>query len=167
MISFRNWLEIRYDEDRERSFSDSGCSDIPEFFSQIDDTGNIVLKKKGVTDLYAEIQSHRDSVDLGMILERFKQGDERAAARLQSVQGMFGDFATVPKTYAEMFNKTMAAQDYFDHLPVEEKMKFDNSFEKWLMRFDQDKAIDRKDVMSSDDQKATISSDVPSPAVAE
>lgn len=42
----------------------------------------------------------------------------------------------MPKTYAEMLNTLISAENQFNSLPLEERAKFDHSFEKWLAALD-------------------------------
>lgn len=97
----------------------------PEF----DKRGVMKLVESGREDLYAFIQSHKDSVDLHKIMERFQNGD---VSVLQRVQGVFGDFSEMPKTYAELLNVTLEAESTFASLPLEIREKFGHSFQAWL-----------------------------------
>lgn len=98
-----------------------------------DKDGSFDLKESGREDLYASIQSHAESVDIHVILERFARGDVSA---LSKVQGIYGDFTTVPKTYAELLNSVIQGEQYFLSLPVEVRAKFGHDFNKWLVSMD-------------------------------
>ena len=89
----------------------------------------MTLKESGKEDLYAFIQSHKDSVDLHKIMDRFNAGD---TAALQKVQGMFGDFSQMPQTYAGLLNHMIEAEQTFMSLPLETREKFGQSFHAWL-----------------------------------
>ena len=89
----------------------------------------MTLKESGKEDLYAFIQSHKDSVDLHKIMDRFNAGD---TAVLQKVQGMFGDFSQMPQTYAGLLNHMIEAEQTFMSLPLETREKFGQSFHAWL-----------------------------------
>lgn len=95
--------------------------------------GEINLIPSGEDDLYQEIQSHRDSVDIHVLLARYRNGDLEALSRRQ---GLFGDFTSYPKTYAELLNTVIQGKSYFESLPVETREKFDHSFEKFMMSMD-------------------------------
>lgn len=115
---------------RERSyFSPSGSSLKPVYRSQYNRDGELVLVASGEEDLQAYIQSHAESVDINVILTRFANGD---SAALSKVQGAFGDVTGMPKSYAEMLNSVIAAQDTFDRLPRDVRQSYDNSWTKWL-----------------------------------
>lgn len=94
-----------------------------------DKKGVMHLEESGRENLYDFIQSHRDSVDLHKILERFNAGDVSA---LDRVQGTFGDFTQMPTTYAELLNTVIDGERTFDALPLDVKQKFGMSFHRWL-----------------------------------
>lgn len=101
--------------------------------SELLDNGEIALTPKGTEDLYQSIQSHRDSCDIHVLLARYRNGDAEALMR---VQGHYGDFTDMPKTYAELLNTVISGRSYFESLPVETREKFDHSFEKFMMSMD-------------------------------
>lgn len=94
------------------------------------DDGVIELVKSGEKNLYEEIQSHKDSVDIHVLLAQYAQGDLNA---LEKRQGIYEDIVGMPKSYAEMFQKIKDGERAFYELPVEVREKFDHSFEKWLI----------------------------------
>lgn len=96
--------------------------------------GTWFLVETGKHDLYAEIQSHADSVDIHEILRRFATGQDPAAfSRLQAV---YGDFTQMPKTFAEALNTLIAAQQYFMDLPKETRAEFGHDFNRFIASFD-------------------------------
>lgn len=105
----------------------------PVFTAQFDADGVMDLIQTGEEDLYDFIQSHKESVDIHVILDRYRRGDINALSR---VQGAYGDFTTVPKTYAEALNALIAAENYFNGLPVETRAKFGHSFQQFLASMD-------------------------------
>lgn len=98
-----------------------------------DKDGNLELKPSGKENLYDFIQSHAESCDIHVILERFARGDITA---LSKVQGTYGDFTTIPKTYADLLNAVIQGEAYFMSLPVETRAKFDHDFHKWMAGMD-------------------------------
>lgn len=94
-----------------------------------DKNGVIDLEETGKENLYDYIQSHKDSVDIHKILDRFAQGDVQALSR---VQGLSGDFTDMPKTYAEALNAVISAEQTFNSLPVDTRAKFGHSFSQFL-----------------------------------
>lgn len=96
--------------------------------------GTWYLVEIGKHDLYREIQSHADSVDIHEILRRFATGRDPAAfSRLQAV---YGDFTQMPKTFAEALNTLIAAQQYFMDLPKETRAEFGHDFNQFIASFD-------------------------------
>lgn len=112
---------------------ESGSRFVDIYHPVIDkETGHIELEldKNQTKDLYAEIQSHKDSVDLHKIIERYRAGDVNA---LQRVQGMYGDLSIVPRNIFEFKELEERISSGFDSLPVDVKQKFDNSFLQFAM----------------------------------
>lgn len=101
---------------------------------KFNDDGVMDLIETGQEDLYGYIQSHAMSVDIHVILQRFQDGDVTALTR---VQGAYGDFTQMPKTYAEMLNSMIAAESYFNSLPVDVRAEFGHSFQQFLASIDQ------------------------------
>lgn len=99
----------------------------------VDKSGNFTLSESGRENIYEFIQSHKDSVDIHVLMQRFENGDASVFSR---VQGSYGDFTNLPKSFAEMLNVIIAGQSYFDSLPVEERAKYDHSFEKFIASLD-------------------------------
>lgn len=104
-----------------------------EFAPEIQPDGSILLHEVGKTDLQAEINSHRDSCDINVILTRYKNGDIKALERRQA---LYFDASDAPTSYAEMLNRAMKAEQYFNTLDSSERAEFDNDWTKWLVGFD-------------------------------
>ncbi len=95
--------------------------------------GTMELIEAGKENLYEFIQSHKDSVDINIILKRYAKGDVTA---LQRRQAIFGDFSDAPSTYAEALNSMILAEEYFNSLPLETRAKFDHNFHRFLVSLD-------------------------------
>ncbi|UPW40971.1 internal scaffolding protein [Sigmofec virus UA08Rod_5899] len=117
-----------------------------------DKNGVMSLKVTGKHDLYGEIQSHAESVDIHVLLQRYQNGDPGALAR---VQGAYGDFTQMPQTFAEALNTMIAAEQYFMGLPVETRSEFGHSFQQFIA------SMDAPDFS----KRMGISPDVPAPSV--
>lgn len=128
MMKFRT----QYDQ-RERVPANAGTREHILYTTQFDDQGNHILVESGKENLYDYIQSHKESVDIHVIMERFARGDVQA---LQRRQAMFGDFTELPTTYAGMLNAIQLGEQHFMSLPLEVRQRFDNSFGKWLAAMD-------------------------------
>lgn len=117
----------------ERVYSEPG-SPVKTLYSPVFDKAGVWhLEESGKHDLYAEIQSHADSVDIHIILQRFESGD---VSVLQRVQGTYGDFTSMPKTFAEALNTMIAAEQYFMSLPVETRAQFGHNFNQFIASMD-------------------------------
>ena len=95
--------------------------------------GQLELHEKGKEDWYGYIQSHKDSVDIHVLLERFQRGDVDV---LNRVQGFYGDITSMPSTFADALNIVRSSEEFFNSLPVEERAKFNHNFSEFLASFD-------------------------------
>lgn len=100
---------------------------------KFDGNGRMYLIETGKENLYDYIQSHADSVDIHVILKQFEQGDVSVLSR---VQGAYGDFTQMPKTFAEALNTLIAAEQYFNSLPVETRAQFGHNFSQFIASMD-------------------------------
>lgn len=98
------------------------------------DDGIFVLDVSGTEDIYDQIQSHAASVDIHVILDRFRRGDIDALG--DPARSVFCDIADMPRSYAQLLNLVADGERAFMSLPVDERAKFDHSFAQWLMSFD-------------------------------
>lgn len=109
--------------------SDAGSPMKEDIVATLDKDGFIQLEVVGEFSLYDEIQSHADSCDINLLYKRFVNGETDVFSR---VQGMYGDFSAMPKTYADMLNSVIAGERFFDALPIDVKEKFNGSFTHWM-----------------------------------
>lgn len=124
-------FRTQYDE-HESVKSNHGSRIRVTYGAEYDSVGNIVLFEKGKENLYDLIQSHKDSVDIHVLLKRFANGDVSA---LSQRQGAYGDFTDVPSSYADMLNKINACRNEFEALPVEVRAKFDHDIGKYISTY--------------------------------
>lgn len=117
MSEFRNWLHRV-----ESSFrSDPGSPFRSDKLLQIVD-GRYELIEVGKSNLYNEIQSHKDSCDIYKLLERFQAGDVSA---LSKVAGQYIDITEAPKTLAEAYTFIGNAEKFFSKLPLKLREEYD------------------------------------------
>lgn len=147
---------------RERVTANSGSPVRVLYSPKFDEKGVMSLVESGKENLYEFIQSHKESCDIHVILERFARGDVSA---LERVQGTYGDFSNMPRTYADMLNLVRSAEDAFSNLPVDERAKYGHSFERWLTEFgpSPDKVADVQPPKPSVEQVVEQVSDVVQP----
>lgn len=96
-----------------------------------DENGVLELVEKGRENIYDLIQSHKDSVDIHILLKRFEAGDVDV---LSKVQGVYADVTDLPKNYADLLNKVIDGENAFMELPVELRAKFNHSFAEFLQQ---------------------------------
>lgn len=113
----------------ERVTAAVGTRELPEYSSRYNDLGILELVPTGVRNIYAQIQSHKDSCDIGQILSRFANGD---AGALTKVQGIYADVTGMPTTYAELLNKVNDGKQIFEALPVSVRAKFGHDFGRFM-----------------------------------
>ena len=87
------------------------------------------LEVDGEINLYDEIQSHADSVDIYTILSRFEQGDEGV---LSKRNGQYVDLTELPTTFAEMHQKIIDASNEFNALPLEIRSEYEFDVSKFI-----------------------------------
>ena len=122
----------QFDEHKHR-YTQSGSRKKKMYSPVFDDNGRFHLEESGEADLYDEIQSFKESVDINVLLQRYKDGDSLALERAQS---MYGDFTNVPTTYSGMLNSMLKSKSIFESLPLEIRGRFDHSFEQFLSAMD-------------------------------
>lgn len=117
----------------DRVHCDPGDPEKQLYSPVFDKRGIMHLEEAGKENLYDYIQSHADSVNIHIILKRFEQGD---ISVMQRVQGTYGDFTQFPTTFAGALNTLIAAEQYFDALPVDVRAKFGHNFAQFIASMD-------------------------------
>lgn len=125
-------FRTQYD-DRASVYQEPGHPIKPVYSPRYNEDGVLDLVVTGSEDLYDYIQSHKQSTDIHVLLERFANGETDVLSRMQ---GFYGDVTSMPKTYAEVLNAVIVGEETFARLPVEIKQRFDNSFAVWLSAMD-------------------------------
>lgn len=108
----------------------------PTFKMHVDENGKRELRKNGEYNLYAEIQSYKDSVSIDYILTRFMNGDDSALSR---AQGIYGDFSQMPSTLAELQQRVIDAEDLFNSLPLDIRAQYNHSASEFFAQLDSEK----------------------------
>lgn len=144
----------------ERQLSSVGSGMKDTYKMHVDKDGKRELRKSGKYNLYADIQSYKDSVSIDYILSRFVNGDETALSR---AQGIYGDFTEMPKTMAELQQRIIDAEDLFYQLPLDIRAQYNHSPSEFYAQLDSEKT---KNIFKVDDKaKEDIKSDVVTPKV--
>lgn len=92
------------------------------FKLKVMEDGSRDLVQVGEYNFYEEIQSHKDSVDIQNILDRYARGDISVLNRVASV---YGDFTSMPTTLGELSQRILDANTLFDNLDVDVRREFD------------------------------------------
>lgn len=111
----------------------SGTGIKQKFVAEMNEKGSYQLVEAGTEDIYSYIQSWKDSCDIDRIVARFEAGEVDV---LSKMQGFSADISNLPDNMHEIFNLVNKGHAVFDSLPIEEKEKFNNSFEQWLINYD-------------------------------
>lgn len=130
----------------ERVHAEAGTSIHQLYAPRYDKSGRLELVPNGTEDIYPMIQSHRDSVDINVLLARYSNGEVDALSR---VQGAYGDFTDYPSTYAELLNRVIEGERAFMQLPVEVRERFDHSASVWMSQIGTEDWMQRMGVESN------------------
>ena len=95
----------------------------PEYYDYIADENGSPVKNK-LHNRVDEIQSHRQSCDLQILLQRYAMGDESA---LNQRVGTYGDFTNAPSSFAEFVDGFKQLESDFYKLPDDFRSLFGNS----------------------------------------
>lgn len=130
MIKFKNWLAPVFDTKlHERKYMPAGEAVEADYKEHFDENGVRSLVVDGQRNTYDEIQSHRDSVDINLIIKRYMNGDFTALDRANPV---FMDISSMPSTFAEWLEAQARAKEYFYSLDPDVRAQFNNSYEQFL-----------------------------------
>lgn len=126
-------FKTQYSNDRPRPKAHVGTRVKVLYAPEFDDDGRMQLVESGREDLYGYIQSHKDSVDINVLLKRFQNGDVTAFNRAQA---FFMDTTDLPTTHAEWLNRVNQGRQFFDSLPAETRARFGNDFNRFIASMD-------------------------------
>lgn len=128
-------FRTQFDKDTDKFKSESGSKLIAKYAMKVDPkTGYEYLAPTGEYDnIYDRIQADYPSTDINLLMERFALGETEA---INIKPGFYADVTSMPKTYAELFQRYEDAKKLFDELPVELKEMFNNSFTEFWSEMD-------------------------------
>lgn len=113
---------------RVRKHTNPGSEELMTYSLQDDFT----LKETGLKNIQDEIRSHRESVELATLLQRYAQGDETA---LNQKPGFFADVSEFPESLIEWNDSFRTANEQFDKLPDDIKSAFNNNAAEFWTSF--------------------------------
>lgn len=103
-------------------------------YQRYNNNGVESVRVSGMIDRYAEIQASADSVDIYTILGLAANGQPEL---LNQKSGYYVDISDLPSDIHDVYSKVNIARDYFDSLPISEKQKYNNSFDRYLAEISQ------------------------------
>lgn len=136
MINIRHQFDRFSNSKADRGYTNPGDAEKVTYTSYYDSRGILQLEEDGKINLYEEIQSHKDSTDIHVLIERFHQGDLSIMERLQTERGAYVDATNMPKTYAEVLNLIHRGEQEFMQLPVEVRAEFNHDYAQWMAAMD-------------------------------
>lgn len=96
---------------------------------KVNPDGSIDLVASSKIDIQESIDSFLPSTDFSWILSRLMSGDTSV---LNQREPMYGDFTSMPSTYAEALQLVIDRESQFNQLPLDVRNSFDNDFRKWF-----------------------------------
>lgn len=120
---------------RPRYYSESGEQEYWTWKIIYDKSGRELLVHDQKKSMYSEIQSHADSVDIHVLIDRYERGDFDA---LNSGNAQFADIVDMPKSLAELYQRTKDTENYFNGLPKDVREKYNFSASEFLASFDKE-----------------------------
>lgn len=130
-----------------------GSGIIPTYTPHLEKDGTLTLVKDGEHNLYEEIQSHKDSTALQLIINRYMNGDPSVLSR---VQGAYGDFSDMPQSMHEAYDLMRKAEHDFKKLPAEIQASFDNDPTKFIMSFGSDEWLEKMQISKAPEPIAPV-----------
>lgn len=97
--------------------------------------GEKVLKLDQVIDQQAEIDSYLEETKIENIIRRASIDPNIANRIAPDIGGGIQDFTETPKTLAELQNIMIRAEQIWEEVPKEIKIKFDNDVDKFVASF--------------------------------
>lgn len=112
-----------------RPISECGSPEKITYSPKVSDTGRVTLVATGKVNIYKEIQSHKDSVDLKTLIARFESGETGVFA---AKHGFYADISEFPQNYLEMHQVMTDIRNAFDNLPVDVRKQYNYDFGVYL-----------------------------------
>lgn len=100
-----------------------------------DEKGEKVLKLDQTIDQQAEIDSYLEETKIENIIRRASIDPDIASRIAPDIGGGIQDFTETPHTLAELQNIMIRAEQIWDDVPKEIKLKFDNDVDKFITSF--------------------------------
>lgn len=121
--------EFRTKYERKEIFTNHGDPIQIVKAGEYDKNHQIKVVEKGKKNLYAYINSFADSVNIHVLLARFKNGDKES---LLQRAGAYIDISALPTNINEFIELSRNAETLFNSLPVEVKESFNNNVVEFI-----------------------------------
>lgn len=102
---------------------------------EINEKGEKVLTLDQVIDQQAEIDSYLEETKLENIIRRASIDPDLAARLIPDMGGGLQDATELPENLMELQNIMLRAEQIWDEIPKEIKLKFDNDVDKFVTSF--------------------------------
>lgn len=116
--------------------------------------GEKVLRLDQTIDQQAEIDSYLEETKLENIIRRASIDPDIAARIAPDLGGGIQDFTEAPHTLAELQNIMIRAEQIWDEIPKEIKLKFDNDVDKFIASFGSVEWAENLGIMTENTPKA-------------
>lgn len=102
---------------------------------ELNEKGEKVLTLDQIIDQQAEINSYLEETKLENIIRRASIDPDIAARLMPDVGGGLQDATEMPENLMELQNIMLRAEQIWDEIPKEIKLKFDNDVDKFVASF--------------------------------
>lgn len=102
---------------------------------EFNEKGEKVLKLDQTIDQQAEIDSYLEETKLENIIRRASIDPDLAARLVPDIGNGIQDYTEAPENLAELQNIMLRAEQIWDEVPREIKLKFDNDVDKFVSNF--------------------------------
>lgn len=102
---------------------------------ELNEKGERVLRLDQIIDQQAEIDSYLEETKIENIIRRASIDPNIATRIAPELGGGIQDYTQMPKTLAELQNIMIRAEQIWDEVPGEIKLKFDNDVDKFIASF--------------------------------
>lgn len=102
---------------------------------QLNEKGEKVLTLDQIIDQQAEIDSYLEETKLENIIRRASIDPDLAARLVPDMGGGLQDATKMPENLMELQNIMLRAEQIWDEIPKEIKLKFDNDVDKFVASF--------------------------------
>lgn len=120
-----------YSRARARVQTCAGSPIVKQYKLHILDDGTHDFVETGAINIYDMIQSHRESVDLSLLIKRYEQGDDTA---LDRIRGFYMDTLGMPTSLAETLQRLEDSKALFASLPPNLRDEFNQNPNEFFVK---------------------------------